>query len=134
MEGDPPGSVDSDGGHRCWRHPEARDRLSVAEFNLVLVEGRMADLTRDLEGRAEQRRKLLTKVEGLRAEYAAVKVRPPSAWCLDPDVMVKVVDPDGWRDHSPLGPKPFDEPITLDEFRQRLMYCTLLPLSKDTGP
>lgn len=39
---------------------------------------------------------------------------------------ITIVDPDGWRHDG----TPLDKPITEDEFEQRLVNCTVSPLSE----
>ena len=38
---------------------------------------------------------------------------------------VRILDDDGWRDSSQLGPKSFFQPIGLVEFVERLKPCTI---------
>jgi hypothetical protein len=49
--------------------------------------------------------------------------KTPSEW--EKKHGIRVWDPDGWREASPYGFKPWDEPITEDEFKQRMYISTI---------
>jgi hypothetical protein len=57
-----------------------------------------------------------------RKQYESLKKMSlsPSDWCAI--LGVRVIDPDGWRGKDP---KPFDEPVGLDEFVRRCWPSTL---------
>lgn len=55
-----------------------------------------------------------------------VPVKTPAEWAAEQGV--HVMDPDGWRRHRALGPRSWDEPISLAEFRARLTSSTVGPL------
>lgn len=46
-------------------------------------------------------------------------LKTPAEWCLLEGV--EILDPDGWRGHNG---RPWEDPITLAEFRERLIACT----------
>ena len=47
-------------------------------------------------------------------------LRTPTDWCMT--LGVRILDPDGWRG---AGGRPWKDPITEDEFRDRLRVCTI---------
>jgi len=54
-------------------------------------------------------------------------LKTPSEWCRK--LKLQILDPDGWRGSSPLGPKDFEEPVSLEEFSKRMLYCTVVGAS-----
>ena len=48
------------------------------------------------------------------------ELKTPAEWCLIE--RVEIMDPDGWRGR---GGRPWTDPITLAEFKQRLVTCTM---------
>lgn len=54
-------------------------------------------------------------------------LKAPVEWAAE--LGLHVMDPDGWRADSELGAKDWDEPVSRDEFRQRLASCTVRPAS-----
>lgn len=50
-------------------------------------------------------------------------VRTPAVWETRKGICI--LDPDGWRQSSALGPKDFSEPITEDEFDRRAASSTV---------
>jgi hypothetical protein len=56
-----------------------------------------------------------------------VSLKAPVEWAAE--LGLHVMDPDGWRADSKLGAKDWDEPVSRDEFRQRLTCCTVRPAS-----
>lgn len=53
---------------------------------------------------------------------AELILKTPAEWAAE--LGVEIRDPDGWRTGSKLGAKSWDEPLSEDEFRQRLAGCT----------
>jgi len=51
------------------------------------------------------------------------KLQVPRTWELITGI--EVVDPDGWKHHSELGEKSYDEAITEEEFRKRCNESTI---------
>ncbi len=50
--------------------------------------------------------------------------KTPNEWLETPEFKgVVVMDPDGWRSE---GAPKWTDPITLDEFRRRLMVCSVM--------
>ena len=47
------------------------------------------------------------------------QLKTPSEWCQE--LGAKIMDPDGWRD----GTRDWEEPITREEFDERLNRCTI---------
>jgi hypothetical protein len=48
------------------------------------------------------------------------QIHTPEEWCEKTGVCI--IDPDGWRGTSG---RPWDDAITLEEFKQRALWCTL---------
>uniref|UniRef100_A0A6M3JVU2 Uncharacterized protein n=1 Tax=viral metagenome TaxID=1070528 RepID=A0A6M3JVU2_9ZZZZ len=53
----------------------------------------------------------------------AVVMLRPNEWAKEENI--KILDPDGWRNDN----KDFNEPITYDEYLQRMVRSTICPLS-----
>jgi hypothetical protein len=52
------------------------------------------------------------------------ELKTPAEWEIISGV--KIYDSDGWRRGCPLGEKSFDEPISYDEFEERMLYSTIV--------
>lgn len=53
-----------------------------------------------------------------------MELKTPNEWLETPEFKgVVVMDPDGWRSED--APK-WTDPITLEEFRRRLMVCSVM--------
>lgn len=55
----------------------------------------------------------------------AEHLRKPDEWAPEFDRIV--IDPDGWREESRYGAKRWDEPITREEYEQRMAESTTAP-------
>lgn len=51
-----------------------------------------------------------------------VKLRTPEEWLNLKHPNLHVIDPDGWRG---VNGKPWDQPISEEEFDRRLPWCTI---------
>lgn len=50
-------------------------------------------------------------------------LKTPTEW--EQEIKIQVLDPDGWRfKHAGMKPKPYEEPITKEEFLARITWST----------
>jgi hypothetical protein len=56
-------------------------------------------------------------------------LKTPSDWCLVEGI--EILDPDGWRG---VGGRPWTDPITLAEFNNRLIVCTMRRVAPGETP
>ena len=52
-------------------------------------------------------------------------LRKPEYWANKFGDAIAILN--GWREESPLGRRPWDEPITEEEYRRRAAESTLVP-------
>lgn len=50
-------------------------------------------------------------------------LRTPAEWCAE--YGIAVLDPDGWRGAGGREAEPWEEPVTLAEFAERVWVCTI---------
>lgn len=71
---------------------------------------------------------MLQHFEGFYIDIKADDLRTPEEWDIHVNDGMRIHDPDGWRKNDG---RNWDDPITLEEFNERRIECTMCPTTRE---